>query len=40
VLEYALVPENRQTFLEKMHRMAASATPKVFDSTTPTPSGV
>jgi Lon-like ATP-dependent protease len=40
VLEYALVPENRQTFLEKMHRMAASATPKVFDSTPPTPSGV
>ena len=40
VLEYALVPENRKSFLEKIHRMAINATPKVFDSTTPTPSGV
>lgn len=40
VLEYALVPENRNRFLEKIHRMAINATPKVFDSTTPTPSGV
>ncbi|MDG6257674.1 MAG: ATP-dependent protease LonB [Methanomicrobiaceae archaeon] len=40
VLEHALVPENRQSFLDKIHRVAASATPKVFDSTTPTPSGV
>jgi Lon-like ATP-dependent protease len=40
VLEYALVPENKKSFLEKIHRMAIHATPKVFDSTTPTPSGV
>ncbi len=40
VLEYALVPENRNRFLEKIHRMAINATPKVFDSTSPTPSGV
>jgi Lon-like ATP-dependent protease len=40
VLEYALVPDNKESFLEKIHKMAAKATPKVFESAIKTPTGV
>jgi Lon-like ATP-dependent protease len=40
VLEYALVPENKESFLEKIQRVAAKAAPKVFESSIKTPTGV
>ncbi len=40
VLENALVPENREGFLAKLRKIAQTTTPKVFESTVSTPSGV